>query len=272
MSEATWSNAVVTRRHDVNARVALFWIRPDSGDVGAFVPGQFVQLGLPSEVSPSVASTTPDAPPARVRMVKRSYSIASAPNERDAYELCIAFVDEGKLTPRLRGLRVGDRLWCDAAPKGFFTLARIPDGRDLVTIATGTGIAPFVSMWRHHGAEAGRFRRFVAIHGARERSDLAYDQELTAAQRHDPRVRYVPVLSREPGAGDWHGLRGRVQTALEEATFREHAGFELRPEGTHVLLCGNPQMIDDVRALLETRGFTVDTPKVPGNVHFERYW
>lgn len=271
MSTPVWANAVVTERRECNPRVVRLWVRPDTGDVPAFVPGQFVQLGMPNEAAPTRARDDEGTTP-RVRLVKRSYSIASAPREKHAFELCVALVDGGQLTPRLFALPVGGRVWCDAAPKGFFTLERVPRGRALVAVATGTGVAPFVSMLREHAADRGRFERFVVVHGARERGDLAYDEEMRALSDVDGRVRYVPVVSREPAASAWRGLRGRVQVALDPDTFAREAGCELVPRDTHVLLCGNPQMIDDVRADLATRGFTLDTPKTPGNVHFERYW
>lgn len=262
-------NAVISARRDLNERVAIVHVRPDSGSVTGFEPGQFIQLGLPA--GPSAARPGNEGV-TRTKLVKRSYSIASAPHEREAYELCITLVEEGKLTPRLLGLDAGDRLWHDATPKGAFTLEHVPHGVDLVLVATGTGIAPFVSMLRAYGRDRRRFPRLVIVHGARERSDLAYHDELTAAARTDRRVAYLPVLSREPRESAWNGLRGRVQLALAPACFQSRAGFVLDPNRAHVLLCGNPAMIDDVRALLAARGFVTDTPRTPGNVHFERYW
>jgi len=262
-------NATIIRRRDLNHRVAIVHVRPDSGSIQEFVPGQFVQLGLPVETD---AARSPGDPPKRTKLVKRSYSIASSPQEHDAYELCIAFVDQGQLTPKLKPLTVGARIWHDAQPKGFFTMEKVPDGRDLVFVATGTGIAPFVSMLRLYRTVPNRFQSFVVVHGARESSDLAYHEELAALARVDERVRYVPVLSREPEASGWSGLRGRVQIALEEARLAAHARVALDPANTHVFLCGNPDMIQAVRDLLTPRGFVADTVKVPGNLHFERYW
>ena len=259
-------NATIVARRDLNETVTILHVRPDSGEIVPFVPGQFIQLGLPAEEAPH------NPPPVRTKLVKRSYSLASAPHEREAYELCIAFVDQGKLTPKLRRFEVGDRLWHDPIPKGMFTMERVERGRDLVFVATGTGIAPFVSMLRHHGWNSPRFAHFVVVHGARGHTDLAYRDEFLAASRADRRVIYIPVLSREPRTSGWTGLRGHVQTALEPPCFQSRAGFVLDPASANVFLCGNPAMIDDVRARLATRGFTVDTPKTPGNVHFERYW
>ncbi len=262
--EPLW-NATVVRREDANERVARVWIAPDSGAVSPFEPGQFVQVGWPKDPEP-------DAPPGgRVRWIKRSYSIASAPGESPAYELFLALVPEGLLTPRLWRLEQGSRTWCDDKPKGLFTLERIPAGQHLVMVATGTGVAPFVSMLRHYRGR-GRWRRLTIVHGARTRSDLVYDEELTAAAGSDASFRYLPVLSREPESGAWRGLRGRVQSALADDVFARSVGEPLGPKGTHVLLCGNPAMIEDVRALLAPAGFALDTAKVPGNLHFERYW
>lgn len=260
-------NATIVARRDLNDRVAILHVRPDGGLVAPYLPGQFIQLGLPADgVAPAV-----DAP-TRTKLVKRSYSIASAPREVDAYELLIAFVENGKLTPKLSGYGVGDRLWHDPVPKGHFTMERVARGRDLVFVATGTGVAPFVSMLRQFGSDPLRFARFVVVHGAREQSDLAYHDELVAASERDRRVRYVPILSRESRASNWAGLRGHVQAALEPACFQSRAGFALDPLSAQIFLCGNPAMIDDVRVRLSARGFINDTPKTPGNVHFERYW
>ena len=163
-------------------------------------------------------------------------------------------------------------MWHSAAPRGAFTLERVPHGTNLVLVATGTGIAPYVSMLRTHGRDRLRWPRIVIVHGAREQSDLAYREEFAVAARTDARIAYVPVLSREPQNTTWSGLRGHVQLVLEPACFQSRAGFVLDPSAAHVFLCGNPAMIDDLRLRLGERGFVTDTPKTPGNVHFERYW
>lgn len=255
MTANDWTNATLVARRDCNARCAIVHVRPDGGATQPFLPGQFVQLGLPR-------LDIPPTPDGRVRLVKRSYSLASAPQERDAYELCLALVEQGQLTPRLFALRPGDRLWCDDAPKGHFNLERIPAGAPLVLVATGTGIAPFVSMLRDARLR-GDARRFVVVHGVREPSDLAYDAELRAAD-----CTYIPLCSRPDDA--WQGLRGRVQAALER--WPQLSPVPLDPAQAHVLLCGNPAMIDEVRDLLLARGYALDTAKVAGTLHFERYW
>jgi ferredoxin--NADP+ reductase len=262
-------NATILQRRDVNERVAVLRIQPDAGYVAPFTPGQFIQVGMPldetqtSLVDPSIT---------RTKLIKRSYSIGSAPREREAYELFIAWIDEGKLTPKIKPLHAGDRIWHDPVPHGLFTLDKIPEGLDLVFVATATGIAPFISMWREYRDQPGRFRRFVVVCGARERSDLAYHQELIEAERADPRLRYVPVLSREAPDSNWRGLRGHVQQAVDPAHAASHLGFALDPVSTRIFLCGNPAMIEQVRELVAPYGFVADTAKHPGNVHFERYW
>lgn len=253
-------NATVVARRDVSDHALILWVQPDTGTTAPFAPGQFVQLGWPKE-------RKPDDPPERIRYVKRSYSIASAPHESNAYELFLALVPSGALTPTLWTLQPGDRVWCDDAPKGFFTLDRIPRGKDLVFLATGTGSAPFVSMLRAHRGNP-PWRRVFVVQGARYAADLAYDAEMREIDAVDERMRYAPVVSREPGT--WNGLHGRVHVALERC--EELGGFALDPAEAHVLLCGNPDMIADVRARLEPRGFEVDTAKKPGTLHFEKYW
>ncbi len=264
-------NATIVHRRDINERVTILHVQPDGGRIAPFVAGQFVQLGMPADIA-APPTPTPGEPPARTKLVKRSYSIASAPREVGAYELCIAFVDEGKLTSRLKPLHAGGRVWHDPTPKGIFTLEKVPDGLDLVFVATATGIAPFISMWREYRDKPGRFNRFVAVYGARERSDLAYHDELVEAARTDSRVRYVPVLSREPKENAWSGLRGHVQVAVDPSHAPETLGFALDPASTRLFLCGNPAMIEDVRAMVLPHGFVADTARHPGNVHFERYW
>ena len=254
-----WTNATIVARRVVNARCLVIHVRPDTGHVQPVLPGQFVQLGLPR-------LDVPPTPEGRVRLVKRSYSLASAPHETEAYELCLAMVETGQLTPRLWPLQVGDRLWCDDAPKGHFTLERLPADAPLVCCATGTGIAPFVAMLRA-ARHAGVSRRFVMIHGVREPSDLAYDDELRGAG-----CTYIPLCTR--AGADWQGLHGRVQVALTRwhEINPELSDLPLDPQHAHVLLCGNPAMIDEVRDLLALRGYTLDTAKAPGTLHFERYW
>jgi ferredoxin--NADP+ reductase len=218
---------------------------------------------------PPVAASGPPARP--VRLTRRPYSIASAATDRQEIELYLARIESGRLTPRIWRCRVGNRVWLDDRVSGHFTLADVSRDRDLLFIATGTGLAPFMSMLRTY-RHRDRWRRLMIVHGVRRADDLGYRDELEAAAREDGSFAYVPIVSREPAGSTWDGLRGRVQAVLTGGVYEEHTGAGLSPERAHVFLCGNPAMIQDVEALLLPRGFRLHTRKTPGNLHYERYW
>ena len=262
-------NATLVHRSDLTDELAIVRVRPDAG-VPEFKPGQYATLGvLPPPGSIQLQKK------GLAKLVLRPYSIASSPLDSDAIEFYLARVEGGAFTPQCWTLAEGDRLFIAPKPKGKFTLDGVPADRDLVTISTGTGLAPFVSMLRTY-RDTGRWRRFVLVHGTRFCRDLGYRGELEALAGKDDTLIYLPTCSREPepeAQGDWFGLRGRVNVAVEERTFEDLVGVPLSPETCHVFLCGNPAMIDEMTELLAGRGFTPRDREHPdGNLHFEKYW
>jgi ferredoxin--NADP+ reductase len=197
---------------------------------------------------------------------------------RDYVEVYLVLVKQGKLTPRLWPLPLGGRLWLDPQPAGNFTLQGVPADKDLVMVATGTGLGPYMSMLRTYGpalrcgAEP-RWRTAIVIHGTRLCCDLGYMHELDAMSRRDPSIKYIPIVTREPEASQWRGMRGRVHVALLPEHYERLVGAPLDPAHAHVFLCGNPDMIAGVQKDLEARGFVArDWEHPEGNIHFERYW
>ncbi len=272
-AEQVVCNATLMERHDYTAELSVVRVRPDSGVVPDFVPGQFIKLGLPREGCELRVSTYLDSDRTRTapRMIRRAYSIASSPLQREFLEFIVVRVETGKLTPRLWTMDVGGRVWMDNQVNGRFTLEPIPPDKDVVMVATGTGIAPYMSMLRTYIDEP-PWRRVVVINGVRYEADLGYRAELEAMVRVHPDMRYIPVVSREPEGGPWTGLRGHVQQVLEPAIYESLVGSPLDPHQCHVMLCGNPAMVIDVHELLEQRGFRTHSSQQPGNIHFERYW
>lgn len=264
-------NATLVYREDITDVLSIVRVRPDSGRVPEFHPGQFVRLGLPRPPESQPAAARPSGRAGRIRYTRRAYSIASAPATTDYLEFFVVRIEEGALTPRLWEIVPGGRLWMDLEAKGEFSIDVAPPQKDLVMVSTGTGVAPFVSMLRAYRGQ-GRWRRFVLINGVRYAADLGYADELRAIARADPTVRYVPLATRECAESGWAGLRGRVQTALEPDTYERLVGAPLDPQECHVFLCGNPEMIDTTAELLTQRGFTLDSRAGTGTVHFERYW
>ncbi len=242
---ADWTTLTVTgvRTWDPGLFTLTFDARP------AFRAGQFCTLGWAHDDE----------------VVKRAYSIASAPEA--PLELFVVEVEGGRLSPHLAKLRPGDTIPMRPKIAGLFTLERVPEGGTLWLVATGTGIAPYLSMLRS-GAVWARHERVVLVHGVRTRGQLAYREEILAMTA-DPRVTYVPIVSRErvPGA-----LFGRTTTALLDGTLESAAGRALTVDDAHVLLCGNPAMIDEMERELGARGLALHTSMEPGRVHLERYW
>jgi ferredoxin/flavodoxin---NADP+ reductase len=264
------TNASIIDRHDLNEALSIVRVRPDSGRVPDFQPGQFVTLALPKPITPQMAAALARRP-GLTPMVRRAYSVASSPHETDSLELFVVLVETGKLTPHLWQPDFPNRVWLEGVAKGEFTLDAVPPGQDVIMISTGTGIAPFMSMLRTYRGQE-RWRRLILVNGVRRVSDLGYRTELEALSRAEPMIRYVPIVSRPAESDRWDRLCGRVQVLLDDDLCREHAGLCFDPRSCHVLLCGNPAMTDEMELLLQKRGFRTHTPETAGNIHVERYW
>lgn len=261
-------NAVVAQRIEINPGLIILRVVPRGWELPPFEPGQYAVLGL----LPDPLGAKEDRDHGPQRMIKRAYSIASSPEERDAVEFYIALVPDGALTPRLFGLHPGDEVWLSPKIKGTFTLDSVPPGKNVILIATGTGLAPFMSILRSRLAK-GEKREFVVLHGARHSWDLGYREELQTMERLSPNFTYIPMITR-PGeeAVPWTGERGHVQELWSEDEIERLAGFRPDPESTHVFLCGNPAMIEETKELLSQEGFREHTRRSPGELHVEKYW
>lgn len=260
MTPAHAYNAAIARREDLRDGVAMLWVSPDAGEFAPFLPGQFVAIGRIVEV--------PGSSPV---LVKRSYSIGSSANDRRTVQLFIVRVDDGAFTSWLFEQREGSRVWLAPKASGGFTLAGFQPGQDLVLVSTGTGVAPYVSMYRTLRKNP-PWRRIVIVNGVRFAADLGFRDELESAAAHDPRLVYLPMTTREPAGSAWKGLCGRVGEILEPERYRALVGAPLDPEQCHVYVCGNPSMVEDLERVLATRGFRKHTPRHPGNLHLEKYW
>lgn len=251
--------ATLAWRQDLTEDLCVCRFVPEGGAAIDFEPGQYTTLAMPD---------TDVEPP---RLIRRAYSIASPPSTTDHLEFYLALVREGRLTPRIWGMAVGDWLYMGTVAHGRFTIADLPRDKDLVMVATGTGLAPYMSMLRQYRG-TDHWRRAIVMHGVRYAADLGYRDELEQMAREDPMITYIPTVTREPADSSWTGCRGRVPTLLEPETFERLVGLALDPEQCFVLLCGNPQMITDTRRLLEARGFVSAAHGMPGNILYERYW
>ena len=233
------------------------------------------------------------------KTIPRPYSIASSPSEKRALEFYINLVEEGKLTPSLWDPDVLSALGTEdsqtrlfiTGPKGNFIMDR-DDVRDLVFIASGTGLAPFMSMLRSENEaylaspETFRPRRIYLVHGVSYSNNLGYRAELeslAAESLKNPARRlglvYLPTISRPHMDPAWTGLKGRAEALLEDSPARDSQPMDLdatvrgmframlRPQSHAVYVCGHPGTIDNTLAILSAREFKSNI-----DIKFEKYY
>jgi ferredoxin--NADP+ reductase len=266
------TNAVVASRFEVAPGLVILRVVSDGWQLPDFIPGQFAVLGLPGS-SPRAPFADPEDPPANPdKLIRRSYSIASSSRAKEYLEFYVALVHSGTLSPRLFALREGDRLFLGKKFTGLFTLDQVPRDQHLILVATGTGIAPYMSMLRTNLPLDG-LRRIAVLHGARHSWDLGYRSELLALQSVCPNFTYLAAVSRPQGELEpWPHAAGYVQDLWRSGELEAAWGFRPTPADTHIFLCGNPCMVDQMSQLLQGEGFREHTRKEPGQIHVERYW
>ena len=269
-TESSKYNATVIGREGINPQLLILRVRPDNNSY-EFKPGQFAVLGLSSSEArvPEAAAEEKAGEPEK--MIRRAYSIASSSIEKNYLEFYLTLVTSGELSPRLFALQPGSRILLAPKASGFFTLDRVPAGKSVVLIATGTGLAPYVSMLRTMLIEETK-RKFVVLHGARYSWDLGYRAELESLARLRPNFTYIPTITRGNEDPHFHGQVGRVQNLVADGAIEKASGVKLDPAETDVFLCGHPEMITEVKAFLGARGFTPDHGKQSGTIHVEEYW
>jgi ferredoxin--NADP+ reductase len=229
-----------------------------------FVPGQFARLG--------VAKVDPASPDGR-RIAWRAYSMVSASYD-EHLEFFSIVVPDGDFTSELARLRVGDTVFVDKTNFGFLTCDRFERGRDLWLLATGTGLAPYLSiLWDIKTWE--NYENLIVVHSVRDPDELAYRDTIlafpTLEQFRDHRrdLHYVPIVTRAalPGA-----LRKRIPALIDSGELERHVGVPLDREHSRVMICGNPEMVVDTRKCLTARGLATSRRGVPGQLAVENYW
>lgn len=243
MSERWLEGRVVENRHWTEA---LFSLKVEAASL-AFEAGQFVRIALDIDGE----------------RVARPFSFVNPPSA-DRLEFYGIVVPEGPLSPRLARLQPGERLYVAPNPAGFLVLSEVPDTETLWLVSTGTGIAPFLSMLQTETPWK-RFKNVVLVHAVRHAKELVY-RELIASF---PALRYVRMVSREAAPG---ALAGRIPAAIADGRLEAAAGLPIAPETSHVMLCGNPDMLKDAQAALNARGLRKHRRRTPGHITVESFW
>lgn len=210
-----------------------------------FKNGEFVTLGLKPEG----------------KLIARAYSIVSTSDVQHLEFLSI-HVPEGPLTGRLALSNVGDGIWINSKTTGSLTLQHVLPGRHLYMLATGTGLAPFMSLLRSPETYAA-YERVILVHSVRTIHELAYRQEIEA--RSGEQLRYVPTVTREPFSNNARGAdlfrNGELFAQLEL--------LPAEPALDRVMICGNPQMNREMVDYLNTNGWTMTNFRGTGNYSVE---
>ncbi|OQX78548.1 MAG: hypothetical protein B6D64_06375 [Bacteroidetes bacterium 4484_276] len=263
-------NGIVTQIIQVSPIMKILRVVPDGWELPEFKPGQFVALYLPGSAARCAEATDEHETPAPDKLIKRAYSIASSSKDKEYLEFYVTLVHSGSLTPRIFNLNIGDRIGIGNRIVGMFTLQQVPEKYNVVLIATGTGVAPYMSMLRSDALKTDR--KICVIHGAANSWDLGYSSELRLLESMSDKFSYIPTITnpeREPVP--WKGETRFIQDMLADRIIEKTWGERPTAENSHVFICGNPNMIKAVTEILEERGLKEHSKKSPGQIHSEKF-
>lgn len=221
-----------------------------------FKNGHFIMVGLEVEGKPLL----------------RAYSVAS-PNYEEHLEFYSIKVPNGPLTSKLQHLQVGDPVLVGNKPVGTLVVTNVRPGKRLYLLATGTGLAPFMSIIRDPDTYE-RFETVVLAHGVRFISDLGYTDYIRnelpnhefIGEQVQNQLKYYPTVTREPFEHN-----GRLTELLDSGKLCADLGLPaLDPEHDRALVCGGPSMLEDIVKLLESRGFKEGSSHEPAEYTIER--
>ena len=214
----------------------------------------------------------------------RAYSIASA-NYEDELEFFSIKVPDGALTSRLQNITVGDEVIVSTRPTGTLVPGYLIPGKHLYLLATGTGLAPFMSIIRDPDIYE-EYDKVILVHGTRFVSELAYQDEIENQIRNNPyfgdvvreKLLYYPTVTREnyvytgaDGSLEPRVHSGRITELLSSGSLTERLQLpHLNPENDRFMLCGNDAMLQDLMTILDNKGFEKANSRSQGHYVIEQ--
>lgn len=246
-----------------------------------FTAGQFVRLGIhgkdlqyfaQNHETKLITSEAQDKPIDLDGYVFRAYSVASSPYD-EFIEFFSVVIPEGEFTSKVNHIQVGDSLLLNTTPFGYLTLARyqLPLPNDLWLLATGTGLAPFLSILKTIDVWQ-QYQRIILVYSARTSQELAYQAEIGSIKSiygdNGAAFVFLPIVTRE---ADYAGEKARIPNLILSGKLTELVGQKLDKARSHVMLCGNPQMVEDTKEALKSIGLTMNR-RGEGNIAVENYW
>ena len=263
------NKATVTYVQLLKEDLVIIRLVPKDVPVPEFQAGQFITLGLPNPVEGG-------------KIVRRAYSIASHPENKDYIELVIRWVRKplpGRLTTQLFNLKEGDEiLWLKPSGKALMINEELPNGekdnRRIICIGGGTGLAPFVSFAQHFH-DTGEKREIIVLQGASYVDELSYKDLLTSLEddsiargKDDWNFKYRAAISRpqEWFNRSWGGQIGRVETFLRplddgKSQLELLIGEQITKDNTIFYICGWQGTIDGAMDFLKPKGFVTQQDK-----------
>lgn len=233
----------VTDVHHWNESLFSFKTTRDQGF--RFRNGHFTMIGLPGGDKPLL----------------RAYSIASA-NHEEQLEFFSIKVPDGKLTSKLQSLKVGDEVLVGKKPLGSLVTENLLPGKNLYLLATGTGLAPFLSIIKDPEVYE-QYDQLILAHGVRYASELAYANYINSELLDDEylgeivsrKLRYYPTVTREASLSQQHATGRLTDLMLSGKLFSDLGMPKANLENDRFMLCGSPSMLKDFGRILQLRGF-----------------
>ena len=238
-------------KHHTPKHITFATTRPKSY---RFAAGQFARLGFTEGTG----------------YIWRAYSITSAEYD-DVLEFFVILIEDGAMSARFSHIQAGDSILLDKNAQGFFLPQRFPDGRDLIMLSTGSGIAPFLSML-HQPEIWQRFDTLALAHSVSYNNDLIFNDYIAQLSKHPliseyhPKLRFVPITTRET---DSEHLHFRLPESLKNGSLAQAFGLRFDKEHSRFMICGNPEMVNDTFKTLLEQGFTMHRNKLAGQIILE---
>lgn len=246
-----------------------------------FTAGQFVRLGIHAadlqyyahQHSAEQTVTQPTIESSGIEgYVFRAYSVASSPYD-EFIEFFSVVIPDGEFTSKVNHIQINDSLLLNPNPFGYLTLTRyqLPLPNDLWLLATGTGLAPFLSILKTIDVWQ-QYQRIILVYSARTLQELAYQQEIESIKAvygdNGASFVFLPIVTRDVS---FTGEKQRIPQLIVSGRLEQLVGQALNKESSHVLLCGNPQMVEDTKEALKSIGLTMNR-RGEGNIAVENYW